>query len=222
MRKAEAEIRREQKKKVRRLRREGKVPAVIYGKSIGSKPLTLDAKMISKACAEEEIYGLWDLEVNENGQRKNYLAVVQDIQRHLLTNEIIHIDFHEVKRDQKAVFRVPVELLGQPQGVKEGGILEQHIRMLEIECFPDSLPEKIAFDVSELGLGEMLRVGELKMPEGVECKTPEDEAVAIVVELSRFEEKEGEAAEAEQEETTTAVEESGKKAEADQEDEKSR
>lgn len=164
----------------KRLRRSGIVPAVIYGSSQREYMIQLDSKQffdIARKQASQNF--IVNLEI-EGAQEKTKLAIVQDIQRDPLTGKLIHVDFRAVSEDETIHATVPVVLTGEPVGVKSGGILEQLIRELEVFCRPGDLPEMISCDVSELDIGDSLKVAELPFGEGVTTKMDGEVLVALV------------------------------------------
>lgn len=151
------------------IRANGRIPAVIYGKHNPPQNLELDAKefdiLVHKAHSE---IILVDLTVagDANGQR---LALIQGVQHHPLSGQVLHVDFHEVKPEEKVSIEVPVEAVGTPEGVKTGGGTLEHVRFkLRIRALPANIPEQINVDVSALKVGQILHLGEVQAPEGVE------------------------------------------------------
>lgn len=150
---------------VRKLRRKGKVPAILYG-SGDPQPLEVSAVAFIEALQSSESENvLVDLTI-EGG--KSRLAMVQEVQHHPIKDTVLHVDFHEVRQDQKIQAYVPIHEEGIPDGVKNGGgILDHNIRELHIECLPKDLPSHITVDISHLGLEQALHVKELTLPAGV-------------------------------------------------------
>lgn len=181
----------------KKLRREGRVPAVIYGgtqDNYGVVVDTIEIRDVLAHSASDNILVRLDI---EGAREQNKLALIQDVQHHPLTNAILHVDFHAVNENDEIVASVPVELEGEPVGVKQGGLLDQQKHMLEVRCKPGDLPEVLKGDVSGLGIGDPLLVGNLEWPEGVGPVIDADAVVAIVSEIrvDREEEEVEEAAE---------------------------
>ncbi|MGC8779051.1 MAG: 50S ribosomal protein L25, partial [Candidatus Caldatribacteriaceae bacterium] len=107
-------------------------------------------------------------------------GIIKEMQRNPVKNEIWHVDFYEVKADQKISLSVPVMVKGEAKGVKEGGILEVMATELEIECLPEAIPEAIVVDVSHLEIGDAIHVRELEVPQGVVVTESPDEVVVVV------------------------------------------
>ena len=153
---------------LKRLRREGLVPAVVYGKKFDNINLKVNAKEIRDLLAHSTSENiLVDLQIEGGG---NQLALIQDVTHNPLSGNIVHIDFHAIKEDEKIHARVPVRLTGESAGVKLGGLLEHQIHSLEISCLPKDLPEAIVYDVTHLNTGDFVHVRELSFPEGVQPK----------------------------------------------------
>ena len=158
------------------VRKAGKVPATIYGRHQQPQSLQLDARSLSLALgkgAGEHV--LVNLEIAGGATT---LALIQDVQHHPLKRTIVHLDFHALKEDEVMHTTVPVISFGEPVGVKTGGgLLEQIIRSLDVECLPKDLPESITQDVSALNIGDTIHVNEISLPAGVVARNPADAVV---------------------------------------------
>jgi large subunit ribosomal protein L25 len=157
------------RKGARKIRSGGRIPAIIYGRHNPPQNLEIDAKQFDELVhkAHTEII-LVDLTV-EGDAKPARLALVQDVQHHPLLGHILHVDLHEVKADEKVSIEVPVEAVGIPDGVKNGGGTLEHVRFrVRVRCLPKDLPEQINVDVTNLKVGETLHIGEIGAPEGVE------------------------------------------------------
>jgi large subunit ribosomal protein L25 len=157
---------------VRKLKAAGSIPAVIYGAK--DKPETLQVSkrdinaMLSHASGENILV---ELEIGG----KNRLALVQEVQHAPIGGGILHIDFHAVSMDEVIEADVPIEPVGVANGVKNmGGLLEQNLRSLAIECLPRDLPDVIKVDVSALNIGDSIHVREIPLPSGVTTKIQPD------------------------------------------------
>ncbi len=161
---------------------EGVVPAVIYGAKQQPQNLQISKRDISNILgrvAGENV--LVDLEIEENGGKSNRMALIQEVQHHPLGGEILHVDFHAVSMDETIQADIPIEPFGVPTGVKNyGGILEQSVRSLEIECLPKDLPDIITVDVSLLNIGDSIHVKDIRLPEGVEARDDAELTVFLV------------------------------------------
>jgi large subunit ribosomal protein L25 len=160
-----------------RLRREGKLPAVVYGLNADTVSVTVSAHELDRALhSESGANTLITLKLDGD----DMLALARQIQRHPTRNELVHVDFVRVRRDVAVSAEVPLNAEGEPPGAKEGGILEQLIFMLTVEAMPGNIPTSIVVDISGLALGDQLRVSDLPIPPGVEVMHEPDELVAQV------------------------------------------
>ena len=151
----------------KKARKAGLVPAVIYGRHL-DKPqnLQLNARELKAALGKTTgEHVLVDLEIT--GGEKT-LALIQDVQHHALKRHIMHVDFHALRADEKMHTTVPVVCFGEASGVKNlGGILEQLLRSIEVECLPKDLPDSIVVDVTALEIGDAIHIKDLPLPAGV-------------------------------------------------------
>jgi large subunit ribosomal protein L25 len=154
---------------VKKLRGNGRVPAVIYGREVKSQNLEINAKEISDLIQHSFSENLLvDLSV-ENDERAKRLALVQEVQHHPVNGRVLHVDFHEIGENDKITVQVPLENTGEAVGVKiGGGVLEHVLFKVKVRCLPKDLPERIIVDVTNLELGKSIHIGEIKAPEGVE------------------------------------------------------
>jgi large subunit ribosomal protein L25 len=159
---------------VRKLKTRGFIPAVIYGGKDKPQPLQVAARdvnaMMSHASGEN---GLGELEIA--GEKSNRSALVQEVQHSPVGGENRHLDFHAISMDETIQAEVPLEPIGTANGVKNfGGLLEQSLRALTIECLPRDLPDRITVDVSALNIGDSIHVRDIPLPSGVAAKVPVD------------------------------------------------
>jgi large subunit ribosomal protein L25 len=158
----------------------GKIPAVIYGSGLDPVAVEVDPKQISKILYSETGHNtILDVEVAGHPATK---AMIVDWQREPIKDRLIHIDLKRIALDKLLRVRVRVKLLGIPVGVKaEGGVLDQVLREVEVECLPADIPGHIDVDVSELGLHQAIRVSGLPHSDKIKYVTAEDATVAHVV-----------------------------------------
>jgi large subunit ribosomal protein L25 len=177
-----------------RLRRAGKLPAVVYGLDAETVTVTVSARELDHALhSESGANTLITLKLDGD----ETLALARQIQRHPTRNELVHVDFVRVRRDVAVAAEIPLTIEGEPPGAKEGGMLEQLLFTLSVEAMPGNIPTSIAVDVSALALGDQLRVQDLTIPPGVDVQHEADELVAQVS-VPRGIEEEEEAAEGEE------------------------
>jgi len=152
----------------RRLRREGRVPAIIYGAGRPPRSLSFDHNKVLRQLENESFYSsVLNIKVGENSQA----AIVKDIQRHPARPIVMHIDLQRIVEDQVIKMNVPIHFIGGEDavGVKEGGGSVSHLRTdVEVVCLPKDLPEYFEVDISELELDAMMYLSDLIVPEGVE------------------------------------------------------
>lgn len=175
----------------RRYRAAGMVPAVFYGASVESASLLVDSKQLSQAL-HTEAGGNVLINLTVDGQSR--LTVAREVQRHPIRGTILHVDFVHVARDQTISAHVPLHLVGESPGVKEGGVLDQHLHELHIEALPSDIPDSLELDISAMKIGDGLKVADVKAPKGVQILNSEDDPVAVVAEarLQDLEEEEAE------------------------------
>jgi large subunit ribosomal protein L25 len=166
----------------RRLRRDGKVPAILYGGHLDARPLSVSHQKLIIMLENERFYStILSLKVGEETQA----AILKDVQRHPYKNAVLHIDFQRVNDNEKIRISIPLHFKGEAisPGVKTQGGIVSHLRtQVEVSCLPKDLPEFIEVDMSALGLNESIHLSELKLPEGVQLLdlAKEDSAVVAI------------------------------------------
>src|SRR5207248_2697456 len=163
----------------RQARFPGKVPAVIYGHGRDTQSLELEAKALEKALAGiEPASTIIELAVEGKAAVK---TLIREIQRHPIRPDIIHVDFYEIHATEKVKLRVPVHLVGNPDGVRNaGGVLDQVTREVEIEVLPENIPDRVELDVNALKIGDSLHVRDLSIP-NAKILTDAELTIATVV-----------------------------------------
>lgn len=163
----------------RQLRTTGLVPAIIYGTGHEPQMVSLNyrelEKAMSKANAETNLFNLAG-----EAAGKNATVVIRELQRDPLTRRYLHVDLLHVRMDQEAEFEVPIHSVGTPIGVREGGLLETHLRMIVVRCLPGNLPEFIDIDISGLPINESLHVRDIIVPDNVTVVTEPQETLFAV------------------------------------------
>jgi large subunit ribosomal protein L25 len=172
------------KEGARRIRREGKIPAVLYGRKtptfhLAVKPEELK-KILTSGAKENTLIGL---KVNGPGNEKvgNPVVMLKDLQIHPLSRFYLHADFYAVAMDEKIEVDIPIRLVGKAEGVKTGGIQQQAMREIRVRCLPSEIPEFLEVDVSALEIGDSLHVRDLTPPEKFELVTDKNFTLASVV-----------------------------------------
>jgi len=163
-----AEIREDQGKGAsRRLRHEGKVPAILYGGGRPPRALAFDHNRVIQQLDNESFYSsILNIKVRDKSQA----AILKDVQRHPSKAQIMHLDFQRIVEDEEIKMLVPIHFLGEDVaiGVKQGGgKVQHHMTEVEVVCLPRHLPEYLDLDVAELGLDEILKLSDIPLPEGV-------------------------------------------------------
>ncbi len=159
----------------RRLRRTGKIPAIIYGHR-DPVPVAIDELDFIrkfKILSESQI-----IRITVDGEP--YDCLIKDYQEDILTGDVKHIDFFEIEAGKVLRANISIHLAGSAVGVREGGILEQPLHEVEVECLPQDLPEPFEVDISGLAIGDSVHVDQLVAPDGVKILTHEDQVIALV------------------------------------------
>ncbi|MBL7006007.1 MAG: 50S ribosomal protein L25/general stress protein Ctc [Spirochaetia bacterium] len=181
----------------RRLRREGQIPAVIYGKETPVH-ISIDAKEFKTKIKNISESGLLTIKIG----KKSFTVLIKDFQENPLKYELKHIDFFEITKGEKLHTSVSIILLHAESavGIRLGGVLEQVLHEVEIECLPENIPDNIICDISELGLNESLHIENISIPENVKILTDPHRTIVAITSLKE------EKAEEESEEESTEVE----------------
>jgi large subunit ribosomal protein L25 len=198
------------KGKARKLRAKGLIPAIFYSPQSQSIPLVIDSKEFVKTLQTEAGENvLIDLNIRKGDQADRKVVMVKDIQIDPLQGTTLHTDFYEVAMNEMVTVEVPIHLVGKPEGIKMGGILEQIRRVIQIQCLPGDIPKGIDVDVSSLKIGDSIHVQDIQtekakilfdtnftiatvVPPVVEEKKVVEEVVAEAAEEVEVKEKEEE------------------------------
>jgi large subunit ribosomal protein L25 len=160
----------------RTLRQAGQIPGVIYGHARQPQSLALNAREFDRLMERVTASTVIDLDVGG----KTSKTLIREIQRHPYKREVLHVDFLELVAGEKVTVEIPIVYVGTPQGVRDGGILEQIKHELTVEADPTTLPEHIEVDVSALTIGHTLYVRDVRVPEGATVLDDPDSPVALV------------------------------------------
>lgn len=173
----------------RKVRAQGRVPAVLYGPNLEAHHLTVDARELWHALHTDAGTNVL---INLSLDGESYLTMPREVQRDIVRGTLLHVDFLRIRRDVAIQVDVPIHLVGESVGVKEGGVVEHHLWELRLECLPAQVPESIEADISSLGIGDSLHVSDLRVPQHFTVITPEDETIVSVVppQVLRLEEEE--------------------------------
>jgi large subunit ribosomal protein L25 len=177
----------QRKEKAEKVRKENKIPGVIYGPNIESTPIFAERKELNKFVDEYEA-GLFEI----NFEGKKLLGILQETQKHPITKEIIHFDIYVPSLEEEVETKVPLEFIGEAPAIKKGGVLSINLQELPISALPQNIPENIIVDLSMLTeIGQTIYVKDLKLPKSVKVLIEENTPLVTVI------------AEAGMEETTT-------------------
>ena len=162
-----------------RLRRSGRIPAIAYGKGVETRSLAISPKALLSVL--KSTHGQNSvIELQIEGQPK-LTALIRDYSYHPVTRELTHADFVQVQLDQPVDVEVPFLTFGKAVGITAGGTLRMVYRKLPIRCLPEKIPVKIEYDITAVGLNEVVKVSQLGLPEGVKVRLPDDQTIAAVV-----------------------------------------
>ncbi len=190
-RKLKAEYRQGTGKSVtRKLRAQGKIPAILYGAGEQNRLLQLDAHemdvFLRHQAGESPVV---HLEIDG----ETLEVIIKEVQREPVFGKLLHVDFQVLHKGEKVIVEVPVVLKGEAVGVKKGGVLEQLVREVEIRAIPSKLPSAIEVDVSDLDIGDAVHVRDLKVEEGVEILEDPEQTVVTILAPKKAAEEEAEA-----------------------------
>jgi len=172
----------------RKLRAKGYIPGTLYGPDINPIPIKLNRKMNEKILKHILVHNIIaEIKLKKNGEEENFSAILKEIQRDPIKDEIIHVDFYKLSKDKPVIMSVPVLLKGKSKGEERGGILEQELREIKVEGILTDIPEKIEVNIENLNFGHAILVKDIKLPPSV--KIIEDPEKVVVTVLKPKEEK---------------------------------
>jgi large subunit ribosomal protein L25 len=164
----------------RQARRDGKIPGVLYGQG-KAMPLTLNPRDLSKILhSSSGENALINLKIKGAKGKQDKTAILRDFQIDPITGEVLHADLFEISMTQTLKVKVPVEVVGAPVGVKEGGVLQHITREVEVECLPTAIPDRFSIDASSLKIGEAIHIRELAVPADVKVLEDPDKVIISV------------------------------------------
>src|SRR5210317_1640067 len=164
----------------RKVRADGLVPAVVYGKGIGALNLRVDPKDLKQAIATEAGWNTL-ITLKGDGPFDGKVVILKDMQIDAIRRDVQHVDFHAIDLKKTLAVMVPVNPLGKSKGEKEGGTLQLVRHELEVYCLPTNIPTSIDIDVTALGIGDSVHIDEVSLPEGVESQHDVNFTVLTVV-----------------------------------------
>lgn len=169
--------------KIRRVRAEDAVPAVVYGMKQNPTSIKVDRRSFEKIMRGHQGQSvIFHLNVLEGEKKiKDYSVILKEEQHHPVTDRLLHIDFQRISLKEEITVKVPVVSVGDAVGVKDGGALDHHLWELEVICLPMNIPEKISVDISKLKIGDAIHVREVVLPAGVRTKHEPESIVFSVL-----------------------------------------
>ena len=165
----------------RRMRREGRIPAVMYGRDEETRSLSVDAHDFEMLVKKHSLdTTLIDLSVEGITKGGPIRALVSELQTHPYKPQVLHVDFQQIHAGERVTVEVPIRLNGTPEGVRAGGVLQHVLHTVELECVMEEIPEVLEVDVAALEIGESVHISDLSIPEGVEILIDADRTIATV------------------------------------------
>lgn len=163
----------------RRMRRQGAIPAILYGKDVEPVALTISSKEWRLLEGHIRSNAIIKMEVTDKAKVEERPVMIKKVQKGVVDNTVLHVDFLQVSMERAVQVEVPVHLSGIPAGVVKGGVVDQHLRTVMIESLPGQIPERIDIDISQLDIGDSIHIREISLP-GVKLLDPPDVAVVGV------------------------------------------
>lgn len=191
----------------RELRREGMMPAILYGPKAEPLMLSVTTKALETILKTSNIGQVLLNLLIQDGKQKSRTAMIKELQTQPVSGNLLHVDFYEVAMDQKIKISIPVVTTGQAEGVEEGGVLQLVRHEVEIFCFPNNIPESLEVDVTGMGIGDSKHIDEVSIDESFELADEANFTIVTVLspkaeEEEEVEEEEGEGEGEETEEET--------------------
>jgi large subunit ribosomal protein L25 len=165
------------------MRREGRIPAVVYGRGEETFPLSLDAHEFEMLVKNHSLdTTLVELQIQGAGGKKanKVRTLVVEVQSHPYKPQVLHVDFQQIHAGEKVTVEVPISLIGTAEGVREGGVLQHVMHVVEVVCDVDQIPESFQVDVSGLAIGEGIHISDMDVPEGVELLVDPERTICTV------------------------------------------
>ncbi|MCX7965794.1 MAG: 50S ribosomal protein L25 [Syntrophorhabdaceae bacterium] len=178
-----AEIRKEKgKSTARKLRNQGNIPAILYGKDTENIMLTVSEREWKRLSKNLKKTSILKMQLKKNGQKEDLSVMVKAIQKEAYKDNILHIDFLHVSMERKIEVEIPIHLTGKAKGLVNNGVIEQHLRTIMVACLPTQIPEKIDVDVTDLDIGDSIHVSDLSKahPELKFLELPEVAVVTVI------------------------------------------
>ena len=168
---------------VKELRKQDGIPGIYYSHdSKESIPFTISQKILHEALkSDTQVY-----QITVGGKDRD--VIIKSAQYHPVSDKMVHIDLYGVRMDQKVTVKIPIILIGQAEGIRAGGILNQALTELEVSCLPSNIPQNVEIDISNLDIGDSIRIEQVSVPENVEIEGELDLLIASIVLPAKVEE----------------------------------
>jgi large subunit ribosomal protein L25 len=163
----------------RKLRKEGKIPAVLYGRGLDPLSIAISAREWSVLGRHVKRNAILDMELTVAGKAEHRPVMIKEVQREFVGDKVLHIDFLQVSMTRMIEVEVPIHLIGEAKGVEKDGIVEQHLRSIKVECLPTQIPEVLEIDVTDLDIGDSFHVSQVSLP-GVKVLEGADVVIVTV------------------------------------------
>ena len=163
----------------RKLRKAGRIPAVLYGREVEPLSISVSAREWSVLGRHVKRNAILDMELTDAGKAEHRPVMIKEVQREFVGDRVLHIDFLQVSMTRMIEVEIPVHLKGEAKGIAKDGIVEQHLRSIKIECLPTQIPEVLEIDVTDLDIGDSFHVSQISLP-GVKVLEGADVAIVTV------------------------------------------
>lgn len=164
------------------IRAGGQIPAILYGKGTDPIPLVVNPAALKQALSTEAGENtLLEITFNDGSEEVKKLSLLREIQYDFLTSKPIHFDFQALDINKKITVNIPVKIVGKARGVKEGGILEEILREIPVECLPKDIPNSFEIDVTDLDIGHSIHVSTIKVTDNVNLLKEDDETIVTIL-----------------------------------------
>jgi len=173
------------KSALKQLRKNGRIPGVVYGKDRKNSLIAIPAKELYQLL-RSHAHTVINMEFPDGSKEP---VMISEVQQDALDGSLLHVDFRQINMNQPVTTTVAVELAGEARGVREGGIMQVQLHEVEIRCLPSQIPDSLKADISHLGIGDNLYVSEITPPEGVELRTDPNEVVVTILPPQKEEEE---------------------------------
>lgn len=171
-----------------RIRSEGLVPGVVYGKQLDGVGVEFEGRALETILKHHGRNTILNMRIQSTGEKaRKYTVLIKDVQYHLMKNSIQHVDFQQISLKDEISTTVNLHLVGEAPGTAAGGNLSQPLRQLEVSCLATAIPDSITVDISGLGIGDNIHVSDLKVPEGVKVLSEPDTLVVSIAAPRRTE-----------------------------------